>query len=121
MEEHDIAFNKVKRLFAEASPLFLINPRLSFGLETDASTVGLGARLFQFDPATPEREFNVAYASRSLTNAEKNYTTTEQEALALKWALTKFRIILEGRKVKVKTDHSALRFLTSCSINTFVE
>lgn len=116
--EQDQAFKDVKKAFDEAEFLFLIDPSKHFGLETDASTVGLGARLFQFEPHNKESRYTVAYASRALTQPEQRYTTTEQEALALKWALSKFRTILEGRTVHVRTDHSALRHLATCAVNS---
>ena len=50
----------------------------------------------------------IAYWSRLLKSAEKNYSPTEKEALALKDGLVKFQPILEGEKVTAITDHSAL-------------
>lgn len=116
--EHDEAMQRVKDAFASANELFLISPHLSFGLETDACESGLGARLYQFDPSNPLEEFTVAYASRATAPAERNYSTTELKALALRWALGKFRVVLEDRKVLVKTYHSALTYLASCATNS---
>jgi deoxyuridine 5'-triphosphate nucleotidohydrolase len=50
----------------------------------------------------------IAYWSRLLKSAEKNYSPTEKEALALKDALVKFQPLLEGEKITAITDHSAL-------------
>lgn len=111
-------FNRIKQAFSEANKLFLIRPNLEYGLETDASCVGLGARLYQFEADSPQEQSTLAYASRSLKPAEINYTTTEQEGLALAWALNKFRIILTGRTVHVSTDHRSLTFLGSCANNS---
>lgn len=55
----------------------------------------------------------VEYASRLLTQAERNYTTTEREALAVVWAVTKFRGYIEGAEVIVKSDHQPLKWLMS--------
>lgn len=105
-----------KNAVQKARRLYLLDPKLSYGLETDASTIGLGARLYQFDEENiNDKKHNIAFASRSLKPAEKNYTITELEGLALAWALKKFRLILEGRRVHVSTDHSALRFMSSCA------
>lgn len=105
-------FYDIKQAFQDAPKLFLLRPDMEYGLDTDASCVGLGARLYQFKGTDPATQYLLAYASRSLKSAELNYTTTEQEGLALAWALNKFRIILTGRTVHVSTDHRALTFLS---------
>ena len=53
----------------------------------------------------------VYYASKTLTDAQENYTTTEKELLAVVFAFDKFRPYLILSKVIVYTDHSALRYL----------
>lgn len=106
-------FQDIKRAFVEAETLAIIDPELDFGLDTDASTIGLGARLYQFDKNEQQR--TIAYASRSLRPAETRYTITELEGLALVWALRKWIVLLAGRRVRVNTDHKALIFITSCA------
>ena len=78
-----------------------------FTVETDASIIGLGAVLQQTQ--TDSKLHPVAYASRSLTAAERNYSITELEALAVVWALTRFHSYLYGLSVTVVTDHAAVR------------
>ena len=53
----------------------------------------------------------VYYASRTLNEAQQNYTTTEKELLAVVFVFDKFRSYLIGSKVVMFTDHSALKYL----------
>nr|GEU51656.1 reverse transcriptase domain-containing protein [Tanacetum cinerariifolium] len=53
----------------------------------------------------------IHYASKTMTDAESNYTTTEKEMLAVVYAFEKFRSYLIMNKSKVHTDHSALKYL----------
>jgi hypothetical protein len=73
------------------NPPLLIYPDFNeqFILETDASNVGLGAVLAQKDKNGLNRP--IGYASRMLKGAEKNYSATEIECLAIVWAVEHFR------------------------------
>ncbi|KAI5338676.1 hypothetical protein L3X38_017948 [Prunus dulcis] len=53
----------------------------------------------------------IYYASRTLNDAQLNYSTTEKELLAIVFTLEKFRSYLVGSKVIVYSDHATLRFL----------
>ena len=97
--------------------MYLLKSGRHFGLYTDASKTGLGARLYQFDENNPEVKYTIAYASRSLKPTEKNYTITELKCLALVFALHKWHTILLGRKIRIHTDHKALKFVSLC-VNT---
>ncbi|CAF4297784.1 unnamed protein product, partial [Rotaria sp. Silwood2] len=82
------------------------DPKLSYVLSTDASRVGLGAVLKQI--AGDGRIKIIYYLSRVLTNTELRYSTTELEALAIVWAITKLRPYLLGKDFRIETDHCPL-------------
>ncbi len=50
----------------------------------------------------------LAYAVRTLNQAEQNYSTTHKEALAVVWALRHFKDLIYGYPIHVKTDHAAV-------------
>lgn len=86
----------------------------TFYLRTDASNVALGAELFQEGDNRERR--TPAFASRGLSTAERNYTTTEKELLSIVFATKKFRTYLFGNRVVMRTDHRALAFLNTCKL-----
>ncbi|RVW77742.1 Retrovirus-related Pol polyprotein from transposon opus [Vitis vinifera] len=71
-------------------------------------TFAIGAILGQREDRKP---YVIYYASKTLNEAQRNYTTTEKELLAMVFALDKFRAYLVGSFIIVFTDHSALKYL----------
>ena len=108
-ETQQQAFQYLKNKLTSAPVLAYPDFDREFIVHTDASTVGLGAVLSQKEEQGLEHA--VAYASRSLNKAERNYTTTEQECLAVVWAVKQFRVYLHGKRFEVVTDHAALKWL----------
>ncbi|CAL9029388.1 unnamed protein product [Prunus brigantina] len=102
------AFNTLKKLLTSAPIMMAPDWNLPFELMCDASDYALGAVLGQRVKKVPHAIF---YASRTLNDAQLNYSTTEKELLAVIFALEKFRSYLIGSKVIIFTDHAALRFL----------
>lgn len=105
------AFDILKTKLTTAPVLDFPNfdPSNEFILRTDASGYAIGAVL------SNSTDKPVAYASRSLNSAEKNYCTVEKELLAIVWATKHFRPYLFGRKFKILTDHKPLVYLFGMS------
>jgi hypothetical protein len=103
------AFESLKEKLITAPILAYPDNTKEFILFTDASDIALGAILSQKDDKGHEKV--IAYASKSLTTAEKNYSTTEKECLAVVWAVQHYRQYLHGVHFLLITDHSALRSL----------
>ena len=103
--EHQQAFEKIKRGLISAPVLVRPDFAKPFKLHCDASDYAIGAVLTQ--------EFNglqhsIIFINRLLTAAERKFTTTEKECLAVLWAVEKLRPYLEGFLFTIFTDHSSL-------------
>ena len=100
----EAAFHQVKHALTHAPVLALPDFSLPFEVVVDASGTGIGAVLLQ--QGRP-----ICYESRQLTPAEQNYTVTEQEMLAVIYALRTWRCYLEGvTEFSVYTDHNSNTF-----------
>ena len=108
-DQHEAAFQALK--VAIGNHVLLSAPDRNgkpYILATDASDVGIGAVLLQQadgDPAILE------VASKTLTAAERKWSTHEREAFAIKWGVDHFRDHLRGARFYILTDHSSLQWL----------
>jgi len=100
------AFEHLKALLKSAPILAHPNFTQPFILQTDASIEGIVAVLSQVDSSNSEH--HIAYASRALKPAEKNYPITELETLSLVEFTKYFRPYLYQQEVIVYTDHTAV-------------
>jgi hypothetical protein len=103
-----LAFEEIKEQLIRAPIMCAPDWELPFELMCDASDYAMGAILGQ---RKGKFLHAIYYASRTLNEAQVNYTTTEKELLAIIFAVEKFRSYLIGSKVIVHTDHAALKYL----------
>ncbi|CAL8152356.1 unnamed protein product [Prunus armeniaca] len=103
-----ISSNNLKKLLTSTAFITAPNWSLPFELMCDASDYAIGVVLGQ----QKEKLLHVIhYASRTLNDAQLNYSTTEKELLAIIFALEKFRFYLGGSKVIMYSDHATLKYL----------
>ena len=103
------AFELIIQKLTSAPVLGFADPQLPYVLHTDASTLGVGAALYQVQDGQPRV---IAFASRGLSKSERKYPAHKLEFLALKWAVTeKFSDYLYGTDFTVVTDSNLLTYL----------
>ena len=114
------AFVKLKMMMTSTPIVHHPQPELQYALITDAcqgdakKPVGYGAILAQI---LPERGFQViSYASRVLTDTEKNYAPFLLEMSASVWAMERFKNHLRGRHFVLHTDHKQISQEPRCQL-----
>lgn len=107
-QEQQAAFEALKEALSNAPVLGIPDFNFPFVVQTDASNSGVAAVLLQEQGG--ERR-PLAYASRALSETEAQYSVYELEALAVLYALEKFRFYLEHRRFKLETDNQALSWV----------
>jgi len=109
--------DKTEEAFITLKTLLTTEPLLQypdftrlFLLIMDASNDAIGAILIQ---GPIGKNLLIAYMSRTLNNAERNYPTVEKELLAILWGCKYFRQYLYGRKFTIEADHRPLTWIFS--------
>lgn len=105
--EQEQALNTLKDILTSDPVLAIYHPDRETQVHTDASKAGLGGVLLQRQPNDEMKV--VAYASRQTSETEQRYHSFELEALAVVFAVNRFKVYLSGVKFRVVTDCSALR------------
>ena len=107
--ECQTAFDHLKKCLTSAPTLAMPNWSQPFIIDTDASDAGIGAVLSQVDHEGIEHV--IAYGSRVLSKAERNYCVTCKELLAVVTFLQHFRPYLLSQPFTIRTDHGTLTWL----------
>lgn len=105
-QEQIDAFNNLKSCMSNPMILGYYNVNHRTQIIADASPVGLGSVLVQYDENDTPRI--ISFAHKSLTDTERRYAQTEKEAYALVWAVERFHLYVFGRSFELVTDHKPL-------------
>ena len=109
-QQHESAFQEVRELVVKHPVLKYYDLQEEVTVQCDASEYGLGAALLQKDQP-------VAFASRSLSQTERQYAQIEKECLAIVFSSERFSQYLAGReKITVESDHKPLQSIFQKSI-----
>ena len=109
-ETQQQAFETLKNAISTAPILIAPDDSKPYVVNTDASGFAVGAALSQDQGKGLQP---VAFMSKKMLRAERDYPVWEQELLAIVCALKEWRHYLHGRKFKVITDHQSLRYLST--------
>lgn len=109
-KEQDEAFERIKEKLSSLPVLRYYDVALPTVVSVDASENSVGAVLLQNGQP-------VAYASRALTQSQKNYPQIEKECYAIRFGLQKFHDYIYGKEIAVETDHKPLEFIFKKPLN----
>src|SRR6266571_3057338 len=110
MLERQNAFKKLKKLVCDELVLLMPILKNPFELEVDTSSFAIGATLSQQDEQ--QRWHPVAYFSKTLSEAERNYDIYDRELLAIVKSLKHWRVYLAGapHQIVIHTDHANMLY-----------
>ena len=101
----DRAFYATKQAIANVILLVHPLPKAQTEIWCDASNIAVGAVLVQFQRGLWKP---LSFWSKQLNHAQRGYSATDRELLAVSYAVDKFRAYLEGQPIIVRTDHQPL-------------
>ena len=101
-----VAFGQLKQMLADKTRLVHFDPEKPIVLPTDASPYGIGAVISHVLPDGSEEP--IAFASKTLSKAERGYAQVEKEGLFIVYGIRKFNQYLSGRHFTILTDHKPL-------------
>jgi len=118
---HTDRFNAIKQILLSNQILHAPNLNDKMFLQCDASLYGIAACLYQKDHL--DRIKHIAFVSKSLNPAERNWSTNRRECAAVVFGFIKFRSLLWGHNnIEVLTDHLALTYMfTSTTLNSTLQ
>ena len=102
LPQHKEAFLRIKTLLTQAPILHYYDASKEVPIESDSSDVGLGGVITQ-------EGHPIAYASRALSQTERNYAQIEKECLSIVFATERFEHFILGKEnVRALTNHKPL-------------
>ena len=108
--EHDMALTKLKSSITTRAVAYF-DKSLKTEVTVDASPVGLGLDMAQYDQNDPTKRTIVQFASRTLSDVESRYSQVEKEALAVVWACEKLHLYIYGCEFEIITDNKAVELI----------
>ena len=115
-DDQETAYRRLQQLMREAPVLAHPRQEGQFILDTDASQEGIGAVLSQIQDG---EEKVIAFGSKVLSKAERNYCITRRELLAVVHFTQQYKHFLLGRQFLVRTDNSAMRYWTRLTSDSY--
>ena len=103
--DHQTAFEHLKNAIVQAPILHYPHPNKTYIVYTDTSDDTCGAQLSQNHNGT---EFPVAFLSHTFSETQQKWSTTEQEAFGVYYAITKWNYYLQGANIIVRNRPQTL-------------